>query len=275
MTSFQAADSAVREAILSAMRGVIKHAGKSIGASVRIRIFDLLKDLMHSVDDQVRISATSMLGVLSQYLEAAQLNVLLQEVRDLSASPKWSARHGSVLCIASLLKHNPSTVMTSSLFSSMLNSLKSSLKDEKFPLRETSTKALGRLLLHQLATDPSNTRVVIDILSSIVSALHDDSSEVRRRALYSLKAFAKAHPTATMANVSVIGPPLAECLKDGSTPVRLAAERCALHVFQLTKGAENVQAAQKYITGLDARRLAKLPEHSDDSDDSEDENGSG
>lgn len=48
------------------MRGVIKHAGKNIGPAVRIRIFDLLKDLMHSDDDQVRISATSMLGVLSQ-----------------------------------------------------------------------------------------------------------------------------------------------------------------------------------------------------------------
>lgn len=48
------------------MRGVIKHAGKSIGPAVRLRIFDLLKDLMHHEDDQVRISATSMLGVLSQ-----------------------------------------------------------------------------------------------------------------------------------------------------------------------------------------------------------------
>ncbi|KAG2312032.1 hypothetical protein Bca52824_023589 [Brassica carinata] len=275
-TSFLAADSGVREAILSAMRGIIKHAGKSIGPAVRIRIFDLIKDLMHNDDDQVRISATSMLGVLSKYLEAAQLSVLLEEVISLSASQKWSSRHGSVLCIASLLKHNPSTIMTSSLFSALLNSLKSSLKDEKFPLRETSTKALGRLLLHQLEMEPSSTaRVVIDILSSIVSALHDDSSEVRRRALSSLKAFAKNNPAATIANVSVIGPPLAECLKDGSTPVRLAAERCAMHVFQLTKGAENVQAAQKYITGLDARRLSKLPEQSDDSDDSEDDNGRG
>lgn len=63
---YQAADSGVREAILSAMRGVIKHAGKSIGPAVRIRIFDLIKDLMHNDDDQVRISATSMLGVLSK-----------------------------------------------------------------------------------------------------------------------------------------------------------------------------------------------------------------
>lgn len=33
-----------------------------------------------------------------------------------------------------------------------------------------------------------------------------------------------------------LGPAIAECLRDASTPVRLAAERCALHVFQLTKG---------------------------------------
>lgn len=41
---------------------------------------------------------------------------------------------------------------------------------------------------------------------------------------------------AILAHMNIIGPALAECLKDGSTPVRLAAERCALHAFQLTKG---------------------------------------
>ncbi|MCI14109.1 translational activator GCN1, partial [Trifolium medium] len=52
-----------------------------------------------------------------------------------------------------------------------------------------------------------------------------------------------------MSHGTVIGPALAECLKDTNTPVRLAAERCAVHAFQLTKGSENVQAVQKYITG--------------------------
>jgi hypothetical protein len=42
----------------------------------------------------------------------------------------------------------------------------------------------------------------------------------------------------------------------------------------LVSGAENVQAAQKYITGLDARRLSKFPEQSDDSE-SDDDNVSG
>lgn len=39
-----------------------------------------------------------------------------------------------------------------------------------------------------------------------------------------------------MANISSLGPAIAECLKASNMPVRLAAERCALHVFLLTKG---------------------------------------
>lgn len=133
---------------------------------------------------------------------------------------------------------------------------------KQFPLRDASTKAFGRLLLHLVQSDPSNTSTHLDCILCLVSALHDDSSEVRRRALSSLKAVSKvcnvnfsaqwirdflgcsnllqivwqANPSVIAGHANVIGPAIGECLKDGSTPVRLAAERCALHIFQLTKG---------------------------------------
>jgi hypothetical protein len=62
---------------------------------------------------------------------------------------------------------------------------------KQFPLRETSTKAFGRLILHQIQCEPSSSTAHLDILSSLASALHDDSSEVRRRALSAIKAVAK------------------------------------------------------------------------------------
>ncbi|KAJ7973575.1 translational activator GCN1 [Quillaja saponaria] len=260
----------VRESILTALKGVLMHAGKSVSSAVRTRVYNVLREFIHLDDDQVRIYAAGILGVLTQYLEDVQLSELLQELSSLASSQNWFARHGSVLTFSSILHHNPSSICMSSLFPTITDHLKGALKDEKFPLRETSTKALGRLLLFQIQSDPLNTIVFVDILSSLVSSLHDDSSEVRRRALSAIKAVAKENPVAIMAHVSIIGPTLAECLKDGSTPVRLAAERCALHVFQLTKGPDNVQAAQKFITGLDARRLSKFPEYSDDSEDGED-----
>lgn len=61
----------------------------------------------------------------------------------------------------------------------------------QFPVREASLRALGRLLLHQVQSDPSNSSAHSETLSSIVLAMQDDSSEVRRRALSSLKAVAK------------------------------------------------------------------------------------
>lgn len=275
LSSLQASDGGVREAILTALKGVLKHAGKTASAGVRSRVYIVLKDIIYHDDDQVRYSAATILGIISQYLEDAQLSEVLIELLNLGSSETWYTRHGSVLTVSSILRHNPSVIVTSPMFSSIIDSLKSSLKDEKFPVRETSTKALGRLLLYQTHSNPDSSNAYLEILPSIVSAMQDDSSEVRRRALSALKAVAKANPTAISTHVMIFGPALAECLKDGNTPVRLAAERSALHAFQLTKGAENVQASQKYITGLDARRLSKLPEHSDESGDSEDDVASG
>ncbi|KAJ6744279.1 TRANSLATIONAL ACTIVATOR GCN1-RELATED [Salix purpurea] len=231
LSSLQASDAGVREAILTALKGVLKHAGKSVSDPVRVRVFSQLKDLIHHDEDQVRISAASILGITSQYMEEPQLDDLLELLSSLASSPSWESRHGSVLSISSLLRHNPSSVVTSRMFPSIMHCLKDALKDEKFPLRETSTKALGRLILHQIQSDPSETTANVDIISTIVSSLHDDSSEVRRRGLSALKAVAKASPPSIMVHISIIGPALAECLKDSSTPVRLAAERCAVHAF--------------------------------------------
>lgn len=129
------------------------------------------------------------------------------------------------------------------------------------------------LLRQQILSDPSNSTAHVETLGSIVLAMQDDSSEVRRRALSALKAVSKvraseitdilhsyilnrlnliffevnievsalqANPDAIAIHVSKFGPVLADCLKDGNTPVRLAAERCALHAFQLAKGITSV-----------------------------------
>nr|XP_043618177.1 protein ILITYHIA [Erigeron canadensis] len=275
LSNLQASDGGVREAILAALKGVVKYAGKSVSAPVKTRLYDLLKELIYNDDDQIRCSSARILGIISEHLEGYQISELLEELPHNTSSSSWSARHGSLLTISSMLRHIPTIILASPSFTMVADCLKNSLKDEKFPVRETSTKALGRLLLHQVQKDPSNSNAHKATVVSIASAMQDDSSEVRRRALYALKAVAKTHASVIMIHVTVYGPMLAECLKDGSTPVRLAAERCALHALQLTKGTENVQAAQKFITGLDARRISKLSEYSDDSDDSEDDSASG
>ncbi|KAK1290119.1 hypothetical protein QJS10_CPB18g01878 [Acorus calamus] len=266
LSTLQTSDGGAREAVLIALNSVLKHAGKNVSIAIRSRADMLLRDLIQLDDDQIRILAARVLGTLSQYMEDSELRDLLQILSSLGSSPLWSVKHGVMLTLSSTLKHKPSVICLSPEIQSVLDRLKDALHDDKFPVRETATKALGRFLSCevQIEADPQ-----LELLPLLVSAMRDDSSEVRRRALCGLKASVKLNPSTFTTHISTLGPTIAECLKDGNTPVRLAAERCALHVFQLTKGTENVQAAQKYLTGLDTRRLSKLPEYSDESEDSD------
>lgn len=62
----QTSDVGIREATLTALKGVIKHAGGSVSIASRTRVYTLLKDLIHNDDDQIRSSAASIFGIISQ-----------------------------------------------------------------------------------------------------------------------------------------------------------------------------------------------------------------
>ncbi|KAG8649815.1 hypothetical protein MANES_08G142350v8 [Manihot esculenta] len=94
--------------------------------------------------------------IITQYTGAAQLVDLLQQLSNSDSSPSWVSSHGSVLTISSLLRHNP-FLITSAEFPLLADCLKDGLQDERFPVRETSTKVLERLILHQIQRDPSKT----------------------------------------------------------------------------------------------------------------------
>ena len=114
----------------------------------------------------------------------------------------------------------------------------------------------------------------MQLVQLLILASRDSSTEVRRRSLSCIKAAAKINHSALATHISILGPAIGDTLKDSSSPVRIAAERCAVHVFQLTKGADYVTTAQKHLTnmtGLEVRRLAKLPVESDDSESSDDD----
>ncbi|KAK8967113.1 hypothetical protein KSP40_PGU011431 [Platanthera guangdongensis] len=229
-----ASDGGVREAVLTALRGVIKHSGKSVSSAVRFRLCTLLKDFIQADVDEVRVSAAKVVGTMSKYLEYSEVNLLLQTLSSLSTSPNWNNRHGAVLTLSSMSLHAPSMICRSSLFPDILDHLKSSLRDDKFPVRESATKALGRILYYEAKNEEQKS--ANDLLRLLIVALQDDSSEVQRRSLSSIKAAAKVNLSMVISSISSLGPAIAERLKDGNISVRLAAERCALHVFSLTKG---------------------------------------
>ena len=54
--------------MLSALKGVIKHAGKSVSSAIRSRGCALLEDLLQAQADDVRSCAAKVIGTLSQVM---------------------------------------------------------------------------------------------------------------------------------------------------------------------------------------------------------------
>lgn len=64
-------------------------------------------------------------------METAQISEILMEVADSASSSTWTTRHGSILALSSMFRYNAAIVCASPLFTSIVDCLKSSLKDEK------------------------------------------------------------------------------------------------------------------------------------------------
>ncbi|XP_019228337.1 PREDICTED: eIF-2-alpha kinase activator GCN1-like [Nicotiana attenuata] len=69
LSGVQTSDVGIREATLTALKGVIKHAGGSVSIASRTRVYTLLNDLIHNDDDQIRSSAASIFELSKALLQ--------------------------------------------------------------------------------------------------------------------------------------------------------------------------------------------------------------
>lgn len=150
-------------------------------------------------------------------MDETETTDLVQTLLSMGTLPDWCTRHGALLTFSSISRHCPTKLCHSTSFPSIVDLLKDSLKDdkvlaqfallcyfkyhyvsmcsnsclfvEKFPVREASTKTLGRLLCYQLQFGGSTLQLV----QLLILALRDSSTEVRRRSLSCIKAAAKVY----------------------------------------------------------------------------------
>ncbi|CAI6008265.1 unnamed protein product, partial [Closterium sp. NIES-65] len=265
LNSIQTADGAVKESMLMAIRGVVRHGGKAASPASLERLSSSLQAVLFASDSDddsvVRSVAARALGGTAQYLaEPDYLSLLAALAAPLPSSRPWSHRLAAALALSSLLRHTASrpaplpASQLSAVAEKSATAIRAHAGDDKVPVRETAAKSAGRWLV-LFGMGGGSAAGVVSVLASL---LGDAASDVRRRALSAVKMVAKKEPIPAKL-MAALGPPLSECLKDTSQPVRMAAERTILHAFQLSKGPDQVTAAQKYLTGLESRRIAKMP----------------
>ncbi|XP_074569489.1 LOW QUALITY PROTEIN: protein ILITYHIA-like [Curcuma longa] len=70
LSTLQSLDGGIKEAVLTALKGVIKHASKSVSSAIRLRASSLVRGMLQLDDDEVQSSAAKAMGIISQIMSS-------------------------------------------------------------------------------------------------------------------------------------------------------------------------------------------------------------
>ena len=263
-------DAGVREALMVALRDVIRKAGAHITPPVLERIISSLQQDMAGLSDEALAARASALGAASTFAQPAEFDALLGTLLT-PAGANGDARLGRTAALCALLVAAPARVLASPAAQRMNEALRTLAADARADVRVTAMRAVGLLLQQALATGAAHT-VCVELLAA---AMRDESSDVRRRALLVLKQAAKiAAAEAVAPLLTTLLPLAADALNDRTGPVKLLAERTVrrccfpsgggMEAAQAIVSAAGGPALRGKLTDAVLRRLSKLLDDSED-----------
>ncbi|KAL6576158.1 eIF-2-alpha kinase activator GCN1 [Orobanche hederae] len=192
-------------------------------------LFVGLSDPVMAVRDAAECAARAMMSHLSAQGVKLVLPSLLKGLEDKA----WRTKQSSVQLLGAMAYCAPQ------LLYQCLPKIMPKLI-EVLTYTYPKVQSAGQTALQQVGNVIKNLDIA-SLVPTLLMGLTDPNDHTR----YSVDILLQAKPSAISAHTATFGPVLTECLKDGIPPVRLAAERCDLHTFELTNGTENVQAAHR------------------------------
>ncbi|SGZ49194.1 CIC11C00000000223 [Sungouiella intermedia] len=254
-------DQAIKNTMLKAMLQVIVKGGKNMSVASKSAIMTMVEDEISTVSDKSAVSYARLIGSLSQVLSTDEAaNILKTKI--LNKRRDESELKFAILSVNSFLKEAPAHVFDTGLLEEVTHLVIECCKSTVPYISDNATVAVGKLLLLQEETaSPYQSsdlksdkafEIPDELVTSLVeqlskSALQPESNspDTRRLSLVVVRTVARFKYEGTIKpHWDVLVPSVFSCLRDGIIPIRLAAEKAYLAVFNLVDDAEQKDFAQ-------------------------------
>ncbi|ONH69770.1 Translational activator GCN1 [Cyberlindnera fabianii] len=247
----------VKTAMLKALLEVITKAGDKLSQASKSSILDLVESEILEVDDKLAVAYARLVGSLSRILksdEAAQ--ILKQKVIDTPLQGDDSSKF-AILTLNAFLKDAPQHIFNNGgLLSQIVSCLVDGSNATTPYISDNATVAIGKLLLLQGETTSVDGKTCTDEpfdipfpqLSELVSQIAhtcvkpvSNSLDTRRLSLVVVRTVAQVKKDLLKAHWDVLGPAVFACVRDAVIPIKLAAEKAYLALFDLVDDVKMVE----------------------------------
>lgn len=170
-------DSAERETMLQALRGVLTPAGDKITEPLKKQIYQTLCAMLGHGEDVTRSGVGGCLGALCPWLgddlldDAMNQQILVEDASD------WALKHGRSAALFVALKEGASKVYLDKYEAKIVKFITGCLQSDKIPIASNGVRAAGYLFLYcftEGVTLPSG------LISPFIRALNHQSNEVKQ-----------------------------------------------------------------------------------------------
>lgn len=171
-------DSAERETMLQALRGLITPAGDKMSEPLRKQIYGTLVSMLNHPEDVTRSAIGGCLGALCRWLPRDQLADVLNNciLRD-DPNEDWTLRHGKSAALFVALKECPGNVYLPEYEAKICKIIVSNITSEKIPIANNAIRASGYLFQYCMNGNLPLPQVIV---VPFIRAMNHSSNEVKQ-----------------------------------------------------------------------------------------------
>lgn len=248
-------DQAIKNTMLKAMLQVIVKGGKNMSVASKSSIMTMVEEEISTVSDKSAVSYARLIGSLSQVLSTEEAaNILKTKI--LNKRRDENELKFAILSVNSFLKEAPAHVFDTGLLEEVISLVIYCCTSTVPYISDNAVVAVGKLLLLQGETQSpqqssdmkaekpfeipeESVTTLIEQLSKSTIQPNSNSSDTRRLSLVVIRTVARFKYEGTIKpHWDMMVPSVFTCLRDGVIPIRLAAEKAYLAVFNLVEDTE-------------------------------------
>lgn len=231
-------DSAERETMLQALRGIITPAGDKMTEPLRKQVYQTLIGMLGHQDDVSRSAVGGCLGALCRWLSPEQLaDALNNHILKEESGEDWTLKHGKSAALFVALKETPSTVYAPEYEAKIAKTIVNNIVSEKIPVASNAIRATGYLLQHCMN---EKLPLPLSVVQPFLRAMNHTSNEVKQLLAKTCNHLAKVVPAENVPPefLRPLIPMLVNGTKEKNGYVKSNSETALISILRLRSGDE-------------------------------------
>lgn len=267
----QATDIGVRTAMLKALLEVVHKAGSKMNETSKLSVMNLVEEEISNADEKMAVAYARLVGSLSKILTHDELIKVLR-AKVLDAVLEGNPGKFAVLTLNAFLRDSPSHIFETGLVEEIGGFIISCCRFENAYISDKGVLAAGKfLLLHQEVKSPFSNEAgepfeipdemvkeLMDTLSVSMCAPLSSSTDTRRLSLLSIRTVARfKFEEIIKPNIDSLLPSVFTCVRDIIIPIKLAAEKLYLAIFNLVED-QNLEFFNEWFGKLSGSSITTI-----------------